>query len=150
MFIRYYAVVDRPFEETEAELITGAGSWISALACRAGGQSAKLLAEVGLPLPNRGRQDETDLKLGAARRTYGVTLLPFTWRDSGLLSVFEGHLELAKVGPSRTQIGMSATYMLPLRPPRTSAERALIHRIAEVALKGLLDEMGRRLGRKAA
>jgi hypothetical protein len=150
MFIRHYTVVDRRFEETEVELIAGAGSWISALARRAGGHSAKLLAEVGLPLPNRGQKVESGLKLGAARRTSGVTLQPFTWRDSGLFSVFEGQLELARVGPSTTQLGVSATYMLPLNPARTSAERALIHRIAEVALKGYLDEMGHRLDRLAA
>jgi hypothetical protein len=151
MFIRYYVVVDRPFEETERRFISGAEDWMPVLARQADGDGSKLLSELGVRLPG-GPHRPLELELGTARRTEAVTLIPLHWgaaeAAAGGFPTLDGQVELARVGTSTTQIGVSATYQPPPELELKIADRAMLHRVAEATLENFLEQVADRLARK--
>jgi len=65
--------------------------------------------------------------------------------DSLGAHVREGELEVAAIGNARTQLGLSANYEPPLGVLGKIADRALLHRVAEVTVKDFLERIGARL-----
>lgn len=148
MFVRYYVMISRPFAELEAEVTAGAEGWMPAMAQRANGHGVKLLSELGFDLGKRRIARRIEVKLGAPRRTAGVTLLPVRWRaatESGLFPALEGQLEIAKLGLTTTQVGLSASYEPPLGLVGKIADRALLHRVAEVTVQDFMERVRDRL-----
>ena len=150
MLLRYFVVVARPIEEIEADLATGAKQWMPALAWKSNGQGQRLLSELGFEIGKRRVAREIEVELGALRPITGVTLLPIRWKaasQAGLFPALDGQLEIAPVGKTRTQVGLSASYEPPLGVLGKVADRALMHRIAEITIKDFLDRIADRLER---
>jgi hypothetical protein len=148
VFLRSFVVVERPFAEIEAEMASGAEKWIPDMATNANGDGEKLLSELGFNLGARriGRRIKVDI--GAPKTTPGLMFLPIRWRaatETGLFPTLDGELELAALGSSRTQLGLSANYEPPLGLVGKIANRALFHRVAEVTVKDFLERIGKRL-----
>ena len=79
-----------------------------------------------------------EVTVGEAVRLTGAVMLPITWRATGIGVVFpalEGDLEVASLGPDRTQLSMSARYRPPLGGVGRALDRALLHRVAEATVK---------------
>jgi hypothetical protein len=148
MLLRYFVVVARPIEEIETELVAGAQNWMPALAWKSNGQGLRLLSELGFEVGKRRIARRIEVELGAPRRLTGVTLLPIRWKASsqaGLFPALEGNLEIAPIGKRTTQIGLSASYEPPLGLMGKIADRALMHRVAEITVKDFLDRIGDQL-----
>jgi hypothetical protein len=152
MLLRHFVVVSRPIDEIEADLVTGAQRWMPGLAWKSNGQGQRLLSELGFEIGKRRVAREIEVELGALRPMNGVTLLPIRWKaasQAGLFPALDGQLELAPIGKSRTHLGLSASYEAPLGMLGKIADRALMHRIAEMTVKDFLERIGDRLERAA-
>ena len=68
-----------------------------------------------------------------------------TWKATGaqrLFPLLEADLEVAGLGATRTQLSISARYRPPMGSFGQVLDRALLHRVAEAALKDFLDRVG--------
>ena len=71
-----------------------------------------------------------------------------TWRATGperLFPQLDADLEVAALGPQRTQLSISARYRPPLGAFGRALDRALLHRVAEATIKDFLDRVGERV-----
>jgi hypothetical protein len=71
-----------------------------------------------------------------------------TWEATGsgrLFPKLEADLELAPLGPSRTQLAISARYRPPLGAVGRVVDRAALHVVAEATIKDFLDRVAERL-----
>jgi hypothetical protein len=119
-----------------------------ALAWKSNGQGQRLLSELGFEIGKRRVVREIEVELGALRPMSGVSLLPIRWKaasQTGLFPALDGQLEIAPVGKARTQVGLSASYEPPLGVLGKVADRALMHRIAEITIKDFLERIADRL-----
>ena len=150
ILLRYFVVIAGPIEEIETELVTGAQNWMPAMAWKSNGHGLRLLSELGFEVGQRRIARRIEVELGAPRRMTGVTLLPIRWKAANHAALFpalEGQLEIAPIGKTTTQIGLSASYEPPLGLLGKIADRALMHRVAEITVKDVLDRIGDQLMR---
>jgi hypothetical protein len=108
----------------------------------------RLLSELGFEFGTRRVARRIEIKLDDPRRTEGVTLLPVHWQaasQSNLFPALDGLLEIAALGVTTTQVGISASYEPPLGFVGTIADRALLHRVAEATVRDFMDRIGVRL-----
>jgi hypothetical protein len=148
MFVRYFVTVDREFDEVAREFLKGAASWVPAVAVSADSAGGRLLSELGFEVASRRISRRIDVKLGEPLRREGVMLVPIEWRASRVASLFPaltGDVEIAGIGANLTQVGLSGTYEPPFGPAGRLADRALLHRVAELTVKDFVDQVGRRL-----
>jgi len=148
MFLRYYLVIESPFADVEAKVMARPEHWMPAMALQANGHGEKLLSELGLYLGKRRVARRIEVKVGSPRQTEGVTLLPIRWQAGTravLFPVLDGHLEVASLGPTTTQVGLSASYQPPLGPVGKIADRALLHRVAEATVRNFMERIAERL-----
>ncbi len=142
MFVRYFVELSLPFPEVEEGLLRSPLEWVPGLAREAQARGEVLLAEVGFGPPGRRMEKGVEIKLGRPERLGSRTLVPMSWRPTwpgALFPTLEADLELAPLGPARTQLGMSALYRPPLGQLGRAIDRALLHRVAEATLKDFLD-----------
>ena len=148
MLLRHFVVIARPIEEIETDLATGAQKWMPALAWMSNGQGQRLLSELGFEVGKRPMARRIEVELGALRPMGGVTLLPIRWKaasHAGLFPGLEGQLEMAPIGKTTTQLSLSASYEPPFGVLGRIADRALMHRVAEITDKDFLDRIRDRL-----
>jgi hypothetical protein len=153
MFIRYYLDIPIPFEEVETALLAQPEAWIPGLARDAESHGERLLAEVGFTVDDTYRVDrQVEIDLGAPYRIPSKTLLPMSWKATEHEQLFpslEADLEVAALGPNRTQLSVSARYRPPMGSLGRALDRALLHRVAEATVKHFLDRVGEALRTRA-
>ena len=140
--------IGRPPEDVEALVETEAENWMPVLLQQANGHGARLLSELGFKLGEKRIERQIEVTLGSPRRTAGATLIPIRWRaaaSSSLFPVLDGQLEIAGLGAASTQLGLSGSYDPPLGLVGKVADRALLHRVAEVTVKEFLESVGQRI-----
>jgi len=146
MFVRYFLDLDDPFERVEAALLADPSSWVPGMARAAEDLGERLLAEVGFAVNVDRRVDkEVEISFGEPYRALTKTRLPMSWNATGAKQLFpslEADLEVAGLGPSRTQISISAQYRPPMGSLGRALDRALLHRVAEATIKDFLDRVG--------
>ncbi len=146
--MRYYLELSLPFEEVERALLSSPATWIPGLARDAEGRARVLMAEVGIG-PQEGLfRKQIEIKLGEPMQMATRTILPMSWEATGprgLFPSFASDIEVAALGPSRTQLSISARYQPPLGAVGRAIDRALMHRVAEATVKDFLDRMGERM-----
>lgn len=146
MFLRYFLDLDDPFERVEAALLADPARWLPGLAQEAGDLGEQLLTEVGFAVNDGRRIDkEVEISFGEPHRGPTKTWLPMSWTATGarrLFPVLEADLEVAALGPSRTQVAISARYRPPMGSVGRVLDRALLHRVAEATIKDFLDRVG--------
>lgn len=145
MFIRYFLDLPMPFETLETALLAEPETWLPGLARDAESRGERLLAEVGFAVDDAHRLDKrVEIALGEPLRIPTKTILPMTWRATGVEGLFpslEADLEVASLGPSRTQLSISARYRPPMGALGRALDRALLHRVAEATAKDFLDRV---------
>jgi len=148
VFVRYYVDISAPFEQVEAALLHDPSAWVPGFLRDAEGRGQRLLAEVGVEV-EAGRLDrEVEIRLGEPYRIPSKTVLPMTWRatrSERLFPQLEADIEVASLGPRRTQLSISARYLPPLGGIGRALDRAMLHRVAEATIKDFLDRVGDRL-----
>lgn len=146
MFIRYFLDMPIPFETLEAELLAEPEVWLPGLARDAESRGERLLAEVGFAVDDDHRLDkQVEVGFGEPYRMPEKTLLPMTWKATGaerLFPALDADVEVASLGPNRTQLSISARYRPPMGPLGRALDRALLHRVAEATAKDFLDRVG--------
>jgi len=141
MFVRYFLEIPLAFERVERALLEAPEAWLPGVAQRAEDRSVRLLAEVGFGEAFR-IDKQVEISLGEPLRRGSKTILPMSWRVTGPESLFprlEADIELAPLGPGRTQLAISARYTPPLGALGRAIDRALLHRVAEATIKDFLD-----------
>ena len=150
MFLRYYVTVGRSSFEIEAAFEAGVDKWMPALVQTVNGQGEQLLAELGFDIGKRRIEKTIEVTVGQPQRTAGATLVPIRWQAASTAWLFpelDGQLEIAALGSATTQLGLSATYDPPLGLVGKIADRALLHRVAEVTIKDFLEGVAKRFER---
>lgn len=146
MFIRYFLDLPVPFESLEAALVSEPEAWLPGLARDAESRGERLLAEVGFAVDDAHRLDKrVEIGFGEPHRIPTKTILPMTWHATGVEGLFpslEADLEVASLGPNRTQLSISARYRPPMGALGRALDRALLHRVAEATAKDFLDRVG--------
>ncbi len=148
MFIRYFLELPLPFDDVEAALVRAPKEWVPGLALDAENRGESLLAEVGFGTPARRVEKAVAIELGETYRIPSKTLLPIAWHATGAEGLFpslEADIEVAALGPHRTQLSMSARYRPPMGAVGRALDRALLHRVAEATIKDFLDRVGETL-----
>ena len=143
MFARYFVELPLSSERVEAALARSPQSWLPGLASEANNRGDALLAQVGFGDDVRiARRVQIDF--GETIRMPTKTVLPLRWKASGAAGLFpslEADLEIAALGPGRTQLAMSARYVPPLGAVGRAIDRTLLFRVAEATLKDFLDRV---------
>ncbi len=148
MFVRYFVELDHSSSAIEDALLTAPGSMIPAIASLSDNQGQHLLAEVGFPIEGHRVSKKVEIEVGKPLRTPARTWIPMSWRatgPSGIFPVLEGDLEVAPLGPQRTQLSLSAQYRPPLGFIGRTVDRALLSRVAEATVKNFVERVGNEL-----
>lgn len=148
MFLRYYVDLEVPFGDAEASLLTGPDAWVPGLLLDAEDQGHALLAEVGFAVDRKRIDREVEITLGAPYRSGSMTRVPVTWRATERERLFpqlEADIEVAALGPSRTQLSIDARYRPPLALVGRALDRVLLHRVAEATMRDFVDRIARRI-----
>ena len=143
MFARYFVEVPMPAADVVTAIV-GAPDRLAGLATGAADHGATLLAEVGVGATVRVHR-RVAVEFGEPTRLATTTILPLTWTPEGaapgLFPSMDADLEIAALGPSRTQVAMSARYTPPLGALGRAIDRAVLHRVAEATLKDFMDRL---------
>jgi hypothetical protein len=145
MFIRYYLDLEIPFEDVERALVSAPGEWVPGLVRDAGDRADRLLTEVGFEVADERIDKQVEIGFSAPFRLPQKTLLPIWWRATApeqLFPALEADIEVAALGPNRTQLAMSARYRPPMGTVGRILDRTLLHRVAEATVKDFLDRAG--------
>jgi hypothetical protein len=148
MFLRYYIELGVPFDDAEASLLEGPDAWVPGLLRDAEDRGHALLAEVGFGVDTRRIDREVEVALGTPYRSGSTTRVPITWRATNKERLFpqlEGDVEVAGLGPDRSQLSMDARYRPPLALVGRALDRALLHRVAEATIKDFVDRVAERI-----
>jgi hypothetical protein len=143
MFARYFVELPIASERVEAALTRSPDAWLPGLAKEANHRGDVLLAEVGFGDDVR-IQRRVAIELGKPVTMPTKTVVPLRWQAAGAAGLFpalDADLEIAPLGPHRTQLAMSARYTPPLGALGRAIDRALLHRVAEATLKDFLDRV---------
>ena len=112
MFVRYFLDLAVPFEDVEASLLDDPERWVPGMLRAAEDRGERLLADVGFSVDRRRIAKKVEIQLGTPYRIPSKTLLPMTWRATGPGGVFpdlDADVEVAALGPRRTQLSISAS-----------------------------------------
>jgi hypothetical protein len=148
MFVRYYLELPIAFDDVEASVLETPGTWVPGMLEAAEDRGERLLAEVGFAVDARRIDKEVEISLGQPYRLSRKALLPMSWRATGperLFPQLDADLEIAPLGPQRTQLSISARYRPPLGTLGRALDRAMLHRVAEATIKDFLDRVGERV-----
>jgi hypothetical protein len=141
MFARYYAFLDHPFEQVEAGLL-GSHDWLTQIAQEVGPNVN--LAELGVDLRGARLRKKVEMSVGEAVQRDLRTSVPFTWRATGISSLFptfQGDIEVSHWRPEVTQLAVSASYEPPFGSLGRVLDRAALHLLAEVLVKDFVDRV---------
>lgn len=154
MFLRTYVELELPFEEAEAALLGAPETWVPGLLVDAEGRGHELLAEVGFPVDDRRIDREVEIALGIPYRSGSATRVPLTWgatTGERLFPRLEADVEVAALGPNRSQLSIDARYRPPLALVGRALDRALLHRVAEATIGDFVERIAERImARRAA
>lgn len=149
MFIRYYVELSHPMAKLERAFLQSAATWMPDMAVVADERGQRLLTEVGFPVDGHYRiAKQVSVMIGKTIHSSNRTLVPISWRatgPSGLFPVLDGDLELAPLGPTRTQLALSAQYRPPLGLIGRTFDRTVLSRVAEATIKDFVDRIGQHL-----
>jgi hypothetical protein len=149
MFLRYYVDLDVPFEDAEASLLEGPHPWVPGLFRDAEERGHALLAEVGFAVDDSRRIDrQVRITLGTPYRSGSTTRVPLVWRATNkgrLFPQLDADIELAGLGPNRSQLSIDARYRPPLALVGRALDRTLLHRVAEATIKDFVDRVAERI-----
>lgn len=152
MFARYFIELPVPTEVVERMLVEGGGTWLPGLADHADRHGETLMADVGFGDELRVKH-RVEVELGEPIRMATKVVLPLRWNAAGvaprIFPSMEADLEIAPLGPTTTQVAMSARYTPPMGGLGRVIDRAVLHRVAEATLKDFMDHLQRTLTERA-
>jgi hypothetical protein len=148
MFLRYFAELEHSAQDVVEALLTAPNEWLADVAQDSLGSGARLSADVGLNLGGHRVQRHVDVSLGSPLELTRATIIPVQWVDHSRAALFprlEADLEIASLGPRRSQLSTNVRYEPPFGPLGAIADRALLHRVAEATVKDFVDRVAKRV-----
>jgi hypothetical protein len=142
MFLKSVTELEVDFDDVRAAMLGDARDWLAGPAAEAGDGGGRLLLDVGLQARGHEPDRRVRLEMGEPMITDRVALLPLCLRveeHQGLFPSLEGSLDAAWLGPGRTYLALTATYDPPFGVVGRSADRALLHRVAETVAQRFLE-----------
>jgi hypothetical protein len=148
MFVRYFVDLPIRYELVEQGLTSSPEDWLPVLAEDADAEGERLLAEVGFSGPGVRVDRRVAISLLPPLRFPSRLILPLTWkpaRAEGLFPSLEADIEVAPVGPARTQLSISARYTPPMGLVGRAVDRTLLHRVAEATVRDFIERVAERI-----
>jgi hypothetical protein len=148
MFVRYFVDLPIRYELVEASLTASPDEWLPTLAKIADAEGQRLLAEVGFGGPALRVDRRVEISLLPPLRFPSRLILPLSWKAAkaeGLFPSLEADIEVAPVGPVRTQLSISARYRPPLGLVGRAVDRTLLHRVAEATVRDFIEQVAERI-----
>lgn len=143
-FLRYYVELPFPVGEVDRIITQLPAEWLDLAARDANIRAALLLSVPEGTDPEVG--GKVCVSLSPPSLTDGVLSRSMQWLAAGHGEpLLHGELELAELGPSRTQLALTAQHR-PLAPVPLAANRARSQRIAESTLKAFIDQLASYIG----
>jgi hypothetical protein len=142
VFIRYYTEIPLPAATVTSALADDPRRWLPGIAAQANECAQALVVKVGFGSEPYRIGKLVEVELGEPLATAGSSRIPIRWQASGASGLFpalEADLEVASLGPDRTQLALSGTYEVPLGSLGRLADRTLLHRVAEATVKSFVD-----------
>ena len=159
MFVRDFIHVAQPFQTIAPRFLCDPG-WLRPIVDKAVDEAARVsraLAgspeEVGDAIAHTATAPEVQLDRGAVRSRARGLVVPITWSnvmEHIWFPPISGDLEIAPIGPSRSELVLSASYQSPkaLDPPReqalvepAAAHPAVVHRVVEAGVRAFLQNL---------
>ena len=153
MFVRYFVEIARPVADVQEVLLASPELWAGGPAGEAHQRGRRLLAEVGFEPAGHRVSKRVEICFSDPIHLPSKTILPMTWSPTGaepLFPALDADIEIAGLGPNRTQLSMSARYTPPLGAVGRAIDRSLLHRVAEATVKDFLDRVAATLERVPA
>lgn len=144
VFARYFVELPIDASKVESALGRSPNAWLPGLATEANHRGDVLLAEVGFGEGRPRLARTVEIELGEPVHMPTKTVVPLRWiaaEASGLFPSLDADLEIAPLGPNRTQLAMSARYVPPLGALGRVIDRTLLFRVAEATIKDFLDRV---------
>jgi len=153
MFLRYYVDLPLPLGQAERTLLEGPEHWVPGLLRDAEHRGRTLLTEVGFAVDTHRIDREVEIELGRPYLSGSSTRIPLTWRAASKERLFpqlEADLEIAALGPDRSQLSMDARYRPPFALVGRALDRTLLHRVAEATIKDFVDRVAEQISARRA
>jgi hypothetical protein len=148
MLVSDFVHIDRPFARVRQELAAAGPAWLADSAVAAYTESEQLSLRVLAPVGPVRLSKRVWAELGEPVVRADRVSQPLSWRASGATGLFpsmEAEIDIAPMGDAVTAISFHGSYVPPLGPLGRSADRMLLHRLAEATVRALLDRVARRL-----
>jgi len=148
MFLKTVTELAVDFHDVRPALLSDPREWLDGLVAEAGEDGDRLVVQVGLEVAGRQVGGDAELEVGEPMTTGRVVMLPVRLRARDhrrLFPTMEGSLDIAWLGRDRTYLSLGLTYEPPLGVVGRTADRALLHRVAETVaqrfLQAVADEL---------
>lgn len=144
MLVHDFAYIDVPAGVVRARFVGGPDAWLDSMASHAAAQGDALRLRLG-PHGTRGALTKRIVvEVGHPLARAGATLIPLTWRATGvsaLFPMFSGDIEVAALGGAETVVSIWGQYEPPLGALGEALDRFGLHRIAEASVRSFLQEL---------
>lgn len=136
--------LDTPYDSADAVLRRGPEAWLPGYEAR----GDKVTGELAFRQAGRRVGRRIEIEVGPVQLfAYGVTV-HIEWRAADLAELFptlDGHLRLERGQPSGALLRLAARYRPPGGRVGATADRALLHHVAESSVEDFLDRIAEKL-----
>jgi hypothetical protein len=143
MFVYYYLHTEVPFEDAGRALTEGPEGWLPGALRDAYDAGEGLRAEIGIGRRLRLTR-EVEVHVGEPIVTASEVVLPIVVEAAAASHLFprlDADLVAAPLGEGRTQISLRGSYHPPLAGVGEAIDRAVLHRVAEAAIKDFVERI---------
>lgn len=150
MLVYYFVHVEQPVEAVVRELTDAPGrltAW--GRVAYEGWDELRTRIHPSFPALTK----EVEVVVEQARRRGGATIIPITWKATGIGSLFpvlEADLVVEAIGADLSQITLQGSYRPPLGALGRLLDSALLHRFAEACVKDFLNRLAEAVGNNAS
>jgi hypothetical protein len=148
MFLKTVTELAADFADVRPAMLRDPREWLAGLGAEAAEEGDRLVVQVGLEVAGHQVSGRADLEVGEPMTTGRVVMLPVRLRARDhrrLFPTMEGSLDIAWLGRDRTYLSLGLTYEPPLGVVGRTADRALLHRVAETVAQRFLQSVANEL-----
>jgi hypothetical protein len=148
MFLKTVTELAADFQDVRPAMVRDPREWLAGLGAEAGEEGDRLVVQVGLEVAGLQVAGHAELEVGEPMTTGRVVMLPVRLRARDhrrLFPTMEGSLDIAWLGRDRTYLSLGLTYEPPLGVVGLTADRALLHRVAETVAQRFLQAVANEL-----
>lgn len=143
VFLRYYVDMPFPLTEVDRTIAVLPGEFLDAAAREANLRGLLMLGPPAATSDISLTAADVCVSLSAPQADSNLVRRPLQWlagRDDLIHPVLQGDLELAELGPTRTQLAINAQYQ-PRGDAAQFSNRRVAQRVGESTLKAFLDQL---------